>query len=293
MKPILVCVHIFYPEMWSELKACVLNVADYPFELYVTMVNHILDVENDILQTFPKAHIQIVENRGHDCGPFMEVLNQVHLDQYSYVMKLHTKRDLRLGARLGAFDVSGAKWRNYLLNFCATKENFRITLQAFEQNPLLGMTGNFRLLFHNKGEDVIAHQKALALLYKLNLETKSFKFVAGTMFFCRAQLLKPLQKLKLKLSDFELSSSKVHKGQLAHVLEKIFGYVVTAQGFVIEDVCPHQVYILALMKECFKHILFSKRMNRKGYVVYKICGIPVLKVKTDVNKRGESANDHQ
>ncbi len=287
MKPILVCLHIFYPEMWPELKKYVLNVAQYPFELYVTMVKHDLEIENDIRRTFStppqfknanNVHIRIVENRGYDCGPFIEVLNQVNLDQYSYVVKLHTKRNLRLGARLGAFDVSGAKWRRYLLNFCATQENFEKTLQAFEQNPLLGMTSDFRFLSFSQESDIVAHQQALKLLQKLKLTTQSFTFVAGTVFICRAKLLKPLQKLKLKISDFESSSAKVHGGQLAHAVERLLGYVVTAQGFIIKDVCNHQVYIFAIMKECFKHILFSKRMNRKGYVIYKICGIPVFKI---------------
>ena len=279
MKPILVCVHLFYPEMWPELKKCVLNVANYPFELYVTMVKHALDVEEDILQTFPKAHIQIVENRGYDCGPFIEVLNQVDLDLYSYVVKLHTKRDLRLGAYFGAFDVSGVKWRRYLLNFCATQENFEKTLQAFKQYPRLGMVDDFRLFSHNKKSDLFAHQRALELLQKLNLKTKSFTFVSGTMFVCRAKLLKPLQKLKLKLSDFEISSANVHGGQLAHAMERLLGYVVAAQNFVIGDALKPQFCCLIVFKEYFRKFLFSKRMNRKGYVIYKICRLPVLKVK--------------
>lgn len=279
MKPIIVCVHLFYPEMWPELKKSVLNVANYPFELYVTMVEHDLDVKDDILKTFPQAHIQIVENRGYDLGPFIEVLNQVNLEKYSYVVKLHTKRDVRLGTYLGAFDVSGSKWRRYLLNFCATKENFEKTIQAFEQNPRLGMAADFRILSKNKKSSIIAHQQALALLEKLNLETKSFTFVAGTMFICCAKLLKPLQKLKLKLSDFETSSAHVHDAKLAHALERFFGYMVTAQNFEIRDALAPSISRLKLFQGYFKKFLFYKRMNRKGYVVYKICGLPVLKLK--------------
>ena len=278
MKPILVCVHLFYPEMWPELKKCVLNVANYPFELYVTMVKHDLDAEDDILQTFPKAHIQIVENRGYDLGPFMEVLNQVNIEKYSYVVKLHTKRDVRLGTYFGAFNVSGSKWRQYLLNFCATKENFEKTIQAFEQNPRLGMAADFRFLSIKKKTDIVGHRQALALLQKLNLETKSSVFVGGTMFICRAKLLKPLQKLGLKISDFETSSAHVHGGQLAHALERLLGYVVTAQGFVIQDVRPKfQVELLKILCQ-IKKTIFHKRKNRQGYFVYKILRIPVLKI---------------
>ena len=37
MKPILTVVHIYYPELWPELKKCLTNITA-PYDLYVTTV---------------------------------------------------------------------------------------------------------------------------------------------------------------------------------------------------------------------------------------------------------------
>ena len=100
MKPILVHLHLFYPEMWLELKTCINNIASYPFKLYVTMVNEHQDVINDIKMSFNYPHIEIVENRGYDIGPFINIINKTNLDDYSYIVKLHTKRDMIPGTLL-------------------------------------------------------------------------------------------------------------------------------------------------------------------------------------------------
>ncbi len=94
IKPIFVHCHIYYPELWPELKTCIQNIHPYPFELFVTMVENHQRIINDILSSFPNAHIEIVENRGYDIGPFVYTLNKIVLDNYSYIIKLHTKRNI-------------------------------------------------------------------------------------------------------------------------------------------------------------------------------------------------------
>lgn len=96
MKPILVHCHIFYPELWEELKSCIKNIAPNPFDLFVTMVEEHNDISKDIQNNFPKAHIDIVKNVGYDIFPFVSVLNKINLEDYSYVVKLHTKRPILL-----------------------------------------------------------------------------------------------------------------------------------------------------------------------------------------------------
>ena len=134
MKPILIHCHIFYPQLWNELKQFILSISPHPFELFVTLVEEHFILEKDIHKTFPKAHIEIVANRGYDIGPFVHVLNKVDLDKYSYVIKLHTKRDMPIGAMLGTMNVAGKRWREYALSFLKTPQVFDQTLKAFEQN---------------------------------------------------------------------------------------------------------------------------------------------------------------
>ena len=95
MKPILVHCHIYYPEMWDELKVCIKNITPFPYDMFVTMVEEHSEIISDIKTTFSNAKIEIVENRGYDVGPFVHMINNVDLDQSSYVVKIHTKRDLK------------------------------------------------------------------------------------------------------------------------------------------------------------------------------------------------------
>ena len=94
MKKILVHLHIYYPSLYDELKSYINNITD-GFDLYVSMVEEHKDIIDDLQNNFKNVNIDIVENRGYDVGPFIEVLNKVNLDDYSYIIKLHTKRDIK------------------------------------------------------------------------------------------------------------------------------------------------------------------------------------------------------
>ena len=132
MKPILVVGHIYYLHLWLELKKCIQNIEPYPFELYVTMTEKVPDVEKDIRQTFPKAVVEIVENRGYDIAPFLHVL-KINLDDYSYIVKLHTKRDL---SKIENFrNVVSSDWRTKLLSPFSTKTIFEEYIKSFEKYP--------------------------------------------------------------------------------------------------------------------------------------------------------------
>ena len=133
MKPILVHLHIYYNNLYEQLKQCIKNIEPYSFDLFVTMIEEDKGIIRDIRETFPDAKIQIVENRGYDIGPFIELINQVNLDNYDYVVKLHTKRNMPKGSLLHYFDVSGSKWRNYALDFISAANKFNYCIQEFEK----------------------------------------------------------------------------------------------------------------------------------------------------------------
>ena len=95
MKKILVHLHLYYPEFYKELENCILNLEPkYDFDLFVTIPETNLNLKPQILSTFPNAKVQVVENIGYDIYPFIKVIQGVNLDDYSYVIKLHTKRNI-------------------------------------------------------------------------------------------------------------------------------------------------------------------------------------------------------
>ena len=72
--------------------------------------------------TFKNVNVEIVKNLGFDLGPFVHVLNEVNLNDYSYVIKLHTKRDIPLNGKKDWYTGSG--WRDALLKFIRSKDVF-------------------------------------------------------------------------------------------------------------------------------------------------------------------------
>lgn len=276
MKPILVHIHIFYPEMWAELKAYLSNLPQScPFRLFVTLVQHYPELESDVLAFAPDAQIIIVENRGFDVGPFVQVLNSVNLDDYSYCIKLHSKRDMPEWSSIGKVSLAGSLWRDYLLSFLK-KENIGRVLHAFEHDPKLGMTGHYRLVFYKCLHDCVYNQSA-ELLKKVGLPVKNFAYVIGTMFMCRAALMKPIQQMGFTMQDFDPPDRR-HPEALAYTLEGLLGWVVTAQGYELRDCfTPHWKLrrFLGAVVGVPASFVYSNKITSSGRHIVKICKIPV------------------
>ncbi len=234
MKPILVHCHIFYPEYWPELRACIANLHPHPFELVVTMVEPNRAVMEAVWEAFPATKLVLVKNGGYDIGPFLQVLKQVDLARYSYVVKVHTKRDLPLPKHgLGFRRLYGAAWREALLDFLKTPERVRAYLDAFEANPKIGMQAHYRVIVARDCYDRVAWKKTLRFIQAQHLPRHRFAFVGGTMFIARASVFQAFQALAVSSADFEVELS--HRAQLAHVLERFLGYCVYQAGFILTD----------------------------------------------------------
>lgn len=281
MKTILVHIHIYYEFLWPELKDCLNNIEDYPHQIVVTLVKENSQLQDDILKTFPYAKIEIVDNLGFDLGPFIHVLNEVNLDDYSYVIKLHTKRDIPTKESFAWF--AGPRWRNALLKFIKTKENFKKVINAFETNPDIGMHGPNISTFNKLCDDHVAYKDTNNFISSFKLPIMRYKFVAGTMFMVRAPLLKLLLKLNLNQKDFEIPDD-THEGcQLAHKLERFCGYLVINQGKKIVDCTTNvflskTIYALLNLRKIVMTSIFTIRITKKNKLLIKVLKIPVLAI---------------
>lgn len=281
MKPILVHVHIYYEFLWPELKACLKNIEDYPHKIVVTLVKENPKLQEDILSSFSNAKIEIVENLGFDLGPFIYVLNEVNLDDYSYVIKLHTKRDIPTKESFAWF--AGPRWRNALLKFIKTKENFKKVVNAFESNPDIGMHGPNISTFNKLCDDHVAYKETNNFISSYDLPIVKYKFVAGTMFMVRAHLLKLLLSLNLTQKDFEIPDD-THEGcQVAHKIERFCGYLVINQGKKIVDCTTNvllskTIYALLNFRKIVMTSILTIRITKKNKLLIKVLKIPVLSI---------------
>ncbi len=232
-KPILIHAHVYYPRLWPELKRCIQNIAPHPFELFVTFVAEHPDIEADIRESFPAARILHVPNRGYDIGPFIDVLKRVNLADYSYIVKLHTKRDVPNSTACFR-RLTGGRWRAALLSFIRMREVFESYLAAFEVRPKLGMVANYKLIVRNEiWNDKSLKRQLKSFWSKHRLPHLPYSYVGGNMFLARARVFERLQSLNLSLDDFVETNG--HQTSFAHVLERLFGFFVSAQGLTVED----------------------------------------------------------
>lgn len=227
--------HVFYPELWPELVQCIMNFSDYSYELCVTTPQNDCSVREMVLKDFPHADYRVCENRGYDVGPFVDVLNGINLSNYDFVVKLHTKRNW--SGWMNSTYVRGGFWREKLLSFCRTKENLNLVLSLFQERSEVGMVVHPAVIVSH-GDYLESEQikrDAETTVRRAGLCPGDRKFVGGTMFIGRAALFRPLQHLNV-IDDFNVVK-KHELGTLAHVYERVIGYVVMAQGMDIVPFC--------------------------------------------------------
>ena len=243
MKKFLVIAHVYYHELWNLLDSCIQNLEKDSFDLIVTTSDNLDSLTTKVKQHYPNARVELCENIGYDIWPFIKVLKTVNLDEYEFLIKIHTKRDM--GKIIVVIDnkyfFRGQYWRNLLLSFISSKENFEKSLEAFK-NPAVGMINDHRLfdkisLTTKSKHSIYCFKEAKKLLSKVCIKANpsdEVEYVAGTMFISRSRIFKILQKMDLKADQFRVVNRK-NDNDLAHVVERLLGWIVTSQGYSIFD----------------------------------------------------------
>ncbi|MBO6289076.1 MAG: hypothetical protein J6N45_01970 [Alphaproteobacteria bacterium] len=274
MGKIAVHLHLFYLEQLDDLLVRLQNLADYPYDLFVTMVDDNAEAKQKILTFKSDAKIWIVPNLGYDVGPFIDFLHKINLNEYDYIIKIHTKR-----AKSGSYCIFNRHhfdmktWRAMLLDAVISKSAVANNLRLLMQNDKIGMVSSEYVLTNEKWAYQNVMSQIETEMVKIGMEIPKDKhFVAGTMFWARAKLLKPF--LVYKIENFAVSEGQIHDGTLAHVIERMFGLVITAQGYQVRGVF-YKKYLLNRFIANFKRFIFQKKLTRQGNEIIKICKIPV------------------
>ncbi len=272
MKKLAVHLHLYYLEQLDEILRRLKSLDEVEYDLFVTMVKDDESIKNRILEEHPLAKICVVENRGYDVGPFIWFLHKINLDDYEYVLKLHTKHlDLFDYGCFNGVRIDCKTWSKMLHGALVGSKNvFCSNIAMLDENPKIGMVGN---MFSLTNEECASLNDGIKIeMKKMGLPIVSNYFVAGTMFMCRANLLEPF--LGYKIEDFDLSSALVKDYSLAHVMERLFGFVVQSQGYDIVGVKDRD-YKLERVMATITRTLIQKKVTKSGSLTIKICKIPV------------------
>lgn len=273
-KHILVHLHLYYLNQLDEILSRLQNLQGLNYDLYVTMVNKSPAAEQKIKQFKPDTHILQVANQGYDIGPFIEVLHSLNLDNYDYVLKIHTKGTAAENyTRINGKRLNNKLWNRLLFDaLLFSEEQVHNNLRQLA-NADIGMLSSAYLITDDKKlyEQFLPQINEILQAESLP-QVDTFSFVAGTMFWAKASLFKPLQKYRL--ADFPVTDGKIKEGTLAHCFERLFGAVAQAQGLKLYGVKSSKVGFTFALNE-FKRFLFYKKHTQSGKLLVKICKIPI------------------
>src|SRR3989339_1460197 len=236
LKPrIAVIVHLYYTELWDELAKHINNIP-FNFDTYINLVenNYPENIIDKIKRTFPRAVVTSTPNKGFDIGGLMKQIQNINLEKYDLVCKIHSKKSKYKMTNYGD------NWRKELLDsMLGSKRRVLGIIKLFE-NKKIGMISSEK---HISNKISTNEEKYLLLCDKLKIEKKfqDIEYFEGTMFWCRSEILEKIKKIGMKTEDFEDTRIKVNDGQLAHAFERVFGALCKSCGYYLYGV-PEKIY---------------------------------------------------
>ena len=226
--------HLFYLESLPLVKKHLSHLASFPHDLYITVVQDNPASLEAARKHFPHAVIWQVPNRGYDVGPFIYFLQHIRLENYDFVLKIHTKDNSPEPRVLCSLCLTNQKWMRTLLHaLLGSPRIFAKNIKRFERDPKLGMIGS-RYFVLNEAEHINY------LLPRIRVEMKRLSapmpkkkaFMAGTMFLMRSHLLQKFREV-YSIDDFAPTDPGKHDRTLAHIMERVFGFYTLCAGYTI------------------------------------------------------------
>jgi hypothetical protein len=236
-----VVAHVYYEDTWPDIAGALRNLT-IPFDLIVTTVVGRDRLIETIRQAYPRAEVEVVENRGRDVGPFMALLERGRLDRYRYICKIHGKKSIDGGRK----SYMGAMWRRRLLfDLLGAPGAPEVAIAMFERDSSIGMIGPraFRLPKQGYPEDLswsANRSITLKLAERMGVRANEFQldFFGGTMFWVRPEALKPLTDLCLA-ADMPYESGLID-GDLPHAIERVLPTSVLVAGYKLANSDDHE-----------------------------------------------------
>ena len=261
LRKILVCIHIYYHNQVDYIidKLKSLNGIDY--DLFVTYTNENKETNEKFLNFNKNAKFKIVENKGYDIYPFLVLINEIDLEKYSSVLKLHTKNK-------DEFD--SYSWRDDLYeNLMGTKNIFKANLKKLEKYGLVGSKKRITTMNERCPENVWLFEDVCK---QIGIEPKKANFIAGTIFLARIEIIKRIKELNLLQLDFENKTMETgSNGTVAHVIERLFGVLCNDLGYKIYGSNKRKIFSKEWKNNILRKIFSIQNKNCKKF--YTIFGI--------------------
>ncbi len=223
---ILVILHLFYMDAWKEICEYLKNLSPYNYSLVVTCMEgcYVESTLTAITKFKPETKIIKCKNLGWDVLPFLTALHTINLSDYDIIFKLQSK-----GTKRNQIFLYGQYFRkrNWFLNLyegCIGAFTVHTTIRdLIDKKKEIGLVAAKNLIV----EDPI-HKKHMVeeTLKELELPTPiPYRFVSGTCFAIRANLLEIIQKLNINPEKFNTKGFS-----FAHRMERIICFPPLWEG---------------------------------------------------------------
>jgi hypothetical protein len=238
-----VILHLYYTDLWPEISAF-LNLIQRPFELLVTYCRPDVLLETRICSIFPRARFWIVENRGRDVWPFIELLNKGVLNDFDYVCKIHGKKSAHRDGR--GETLLGLRWRRRMLQDLLGGGRAEAIMDMFDRNPRLGLVGPAAMRLPNAVYPVETawgvtenreNVRELARRMGVSPEDMRLDYFAGSMFWLCPAAMAPLRTLHLQREDFPEERGQLD-GEMQHAVERLFTVAALRSRYYVAEVPP-------------------------------------------------------
>ena len=223
--PIVVFVHVHYPDIWREMSALLAERLTLPFHLVLTSSCPREEVESPSAPSLLSTHFLPVENRGRDILPFLHAMAHTGVD-FEVGLKLHTKKSPQR--------EDGAQWRAQILDSLLPPGRGDTAIVArMRADPRIGLVtpGEFCLSVRPWVlENEQGMRRVMAALGG-ELSERALDdafFAAGSMFWFRRSALAELAD-RAGPALFEPEEGQFD-GTSAHAIERLFPVEVRRQG---------------------------------------------------------------
>jgi lipopolysaccharide biosynthesis protein len=229
-----VCVllHVYFVDLLPEILEY-LNKLKMPFDVIIT--NSSGEDLQQICQSMLQTNFLILdsENKGRDILPMVHVINSGLLDDYVYVLKIHTKKSVW---RTPDHPLGGTaeSWRqNFYKDLIGQAgemgENSLEVLESHKDIGIISSPGSILNWWYWGENELNVNQLLKRFEFKLE-NSQDLLFPAGSMYWCRAFILNNLKGLHLTAEEFEPECGQVD-GTTAHAIERIVGVFASLAGY--------------------------------------------------------------
>ncbi len=235
---VLVHLHIYYYDQLKMFIKRLKAIEDSAFFTIALTISETLGNHFEIEKTIKKSlkHVDLIKtgNRGFDVGPFIEVLHHYDLDDFDYILKLHTKNRNNDGRTiLNDIIMPNSAWENIMVDaLIGSRKRFHQAISAMDNEKVGMVSASVCIIKDDSSRRNYYFYRVNDELSKIGLkelsEVDDFRFSAGTMFMVRSKLLKPL--LSYTINDFGINFAGIHDFTLAHVFERLFAGLVISQN---------------------------------------------------------------